>query len=86
MVSCQRVAETSRFILSQDSFTDFVFLQHILIPTMKKRFWNMRLLLSNQGCLGKLCKHKYMHIHINAFISITDNDTCGWRGWCLLPV
>lgn len=77
MVSCQKVAETSRFILNQDSFSDFTFLQQMLLSAAEKCFWNMRLLLSNQGCLGKLYKHEYMHIHIHAFVSITDNDTCG---------
>lgn len=77
MISSQKVVDTSRFILNQESFSDSTFLQQMLKSVMEKHFWNTRLLLPNQGCLQTINRCIFIFIHSSQLQAIPVDGGAG---------
>lgn len=66
MISCQKVAQTSHFILHQNSFSDFTFLQQMLVSATEMCFRSTRIIFTVKEVQVtfaniKMCIFRFMH-------------------------
>lgn len=67
MISCQKVASTSHFVLHQNSFSDFTFLQQMLVSAIEMCFRSTRIIFTIKGVWVtfaniKICIFRFVHL------------------------